>query len=158
MAELSPPPSRLVQEIFRLDWPRYDSRAALRCLPAMAIALGFGLMVHEPAGGIVAATGTLAAGLASSRRLQGSQLLPMILTGAAAAGAAKPDARIFAHLRRAAGALPLEILHVGDDPLADVVGATQAGMQAVWLNRGARSWPAEFAPPPRTVSTLADIF
>jgi putative hydrolase of the HAD superfamily len=77
---------------------------------------------------------------------------------AAAAGAAKPDARIFAHLRRAAGALPLEILHVGDDPLADVVGATQAGMQAVWLNRGARSWPAEFAPPPRTVSTLADIF
>jgi putative hydrolase of the HAD superfamily len=76
---------------------------------------------------------------------------------ASAAGAAKPDARIFAHLLRIAGVEPIEVLHVGDDPLADVVGATQAGMQAVWLNRDARTWPAHFAPPLRTVSTLAEI-
>jgi FMN phosphatase YigB (HAD superfamily) len=38
-----------------------------------------------------------------------------------------------------------------------VVGATQAGMQAVWLNRDARTWPAQFAPPARTITTLADI-
>jgi len=77
---------------------------------------------------------------------------------ASAAGAAKPDARIFAHLLRIAGVDPIEVLHIGDDPLADVVGATQAGMQAVWLNRDARTWPGHFAPPPRTVSTLAEIF
>jgi putative hydrolase of the HAD superfamily len=76
---------------------------------------------------------------------------------ASAAGAAKPDARIFAHLQRAAGVAPMEVLHVGDDPLADVIGATQAGMQAVWLNRDARAWPDQFAPPLRTVTTLADI-
>src|SRR5882757_1497950 len=76
---------------------------------------------------------------------------------ASAAGAAKPDARIFAHLLRAAGVEPNEVLHVGDDPLADVVGATQAGMQAVWLNREARTWPGEFAPPLRTIATLAEI-
>jgi HAD superfamily hydrolase (TIGR01509 family) len=76
---------------------------------------------------------------------------------ASAAGAAKPDARIFAHLLRVAGVEPSEVLHIGDDPLADVVGATRAGMQAVWLNREARTWPHEFAPPPRTISTLADI-
>jgi putative hydrolase of the HAD superfamily len=52
---------------------------------------------------------------------------------------------------------PIEVLHVGDDPLADVVGATQAGLQAVWLNRDARTWPEQFAPPARTVTTLADI-
>ncbi len=76
---------------------------------------------------------------------------------ASRAGAAKPDARIFAHLLELAKVEPIEVLHIGDDPLADVVGARRAGMQAVWLNREARRWPDEFAPPPRTVSTLADI-
>ena len=76
---------------------------------------------------------------------------------ASGAGAAKPDARIFAHLLELANVEPMEVLHIGDDPLADVIGATRAGMQAVWLNRESRSWPDEFAPPPRTVSTLADI-
>jgi putative hydrolase of the HAD superfamily len=77
---------------------------------------------------------------------------------AIAAGAAKPDARIFAALVRMAGVSAAEITHVGDDPLADVVGARQAGMQAVWLNRGgARDWPAWLAPPARTISTLAEI-
>lgn len=73
------------------------------------------------------------------------------------AGAAKPDARIFSALRRLAGVSAQEVLHVGDDPLADVVGATQAGMQAVWLNRESRRWPGELAPPARTISTLAEI-
>src|SRR6202166_1025014 len=62
---------------------------------------------------------------------------------AAAAGAAKPDARIFSALKRLAGVSAAEVLHVGDDPLADVVGARQAGMQAVWLNRESRRWPGE---------------
>ncbi len=76
---------------------------------------------------------------------------------ASAAGAAKPDPRIFAHLLQMAKVEPIEVLHIGDDPLADVIGATRAGMQAVWLNREARRWPSEFAPPARTVSTLAEI-
>jgi putative hydrolase of the HAD superfamily len=77
---------------------------------------------------------------------------------AIAAGAAKPDARIFAALQRMTGVSAAEVLHIGDDPLADVVGATQAGMQAVWLNRESRRWPEAFAPPARTISTLAEIF
>jgi putative hydrolase of the HAD superfamily len=76
---------------------------------------------------------------------------------ASAAGAAKPDARIFAHLLRSAGVDAIEVLHIGDDPLADVVGATQAGMQAIWLNRERREWPSQFAPPLRTVTTLAEV-
>jgi HAD superfamily hydrolase (TIGR01509 family) len=76
---------------------------------------------------------------------------------ARAAGAAKPDARIFAALLELAGVEARQVLHVGDDPLADVVGATQAGMQAVWLNRDAREWPRGLAPPPRTIATLAEI-
>ena len=76
---------------------------------------------------------------------------------ASTAGAAKPDARIFAHLLRAAGVRPAQVVHVGDDPLADVVGAMSAGLRAVWLNRDGRPWPVELAPPPRTVSTLAEL-
>jgi putative hydrolase of the HAD superfamily len=76
---------------------------------------------------------------------------------ARAAGAAKPDSRIFAQLLSAAGARASEVLHIGDDPLADVVGATRAGIPAVWLNRDSREWPQQFARPARTVTTLAEI-
>jgi putative hydrolase of the HAD superfamily len=76
---------------------------------------------------------------------------------ASAAGAAKPDARIFAALIDMAGVEASQVLHIGDDPLADVVGATRAGLQAVWLNRDARRWPESFAHPTRTISTLAEI-
>jgi HAD superfamily hydrolase (TIGR01509 family) len=76
---------------------------------------------------------------------------------ASAAGAAKPDARIYAALLRMAGVEAHQVLHIGDDPLADVVGAMQAGMQAVWLNRDARRWPPQYERPARTVSTLAEI-
>src|SRR5271163_3283725 len=76
---------------------------------------------------------------------------------ARAAGAAKPDARIFARLAALAGVEAHQVLHIGDDPLADVVGATQAGMQSAWLNRDARHWPVQFARPARTITTLAEI-
>lgn len=56
------------------------------------------------------------------------------------AGVAKPDRRIF---QQAADflKLPLDaVLHVGDDAALDVVGAVEAGMQAVWINRDDHSW------------------
>lgn len=76
---------------------------------------------------------------------------------AVAAGAAKPDARIFRHLAEAAGVDAAQVLHIGDDPHADVRGAMSAGMQAIWLNRDSRAWPAELGAPPRTIATLAEI-
>jgi HAD superfamily hydrolase (TIGR01509 family) len=76
---------------------------------------------------------------------------------AIAAGFAKPDPRIFLHLERTAGVEAGQVLHIGDDPHADVQGAAAAGMQAIWLNRDARPWPAELGAPPRTISTLAQI-
>ena len=76
---------------------------------------------------------------------------------AIAAGAAKPDARIYAALLEMAGVEAAQVLHIGDDPLADVIGATRAGMQAVWLNRNGKSWPGHLPPPLRTISTLEEI-
>lgn len=55
-------------------------------------------------------------------------------------GAAKPGVEIFAAAARQLGLNPAAILHVGDDPVADVGGAAAAGMQTVWLNRSGQPW------------------
>jgi FMN hydrolase / 5-amino-6-(5-phospho-D-ribitylamino)uracil phosphatase len=98
----------------------------------------------------------LSNGNADLRRCGVSDLFEGHVT-AIAAGASKPDARIFAQLLRAAGVDAAQVLHVGDDPHADVHGAAAAGMQTVWLNRDARPWPAGLPAPARTISTLDQI-
>src|ERR1700732_2233339 len=60
---------------------------------------------------------------------------------AISAGAATPEARIFKRSQEEARVEAAHVLHIGDDPHLDVVGAAQAGMQAAWLNRNAKSWP-----------------
>jgi putative hydrolase of the HAD superfamily len=76
---------------------------------------------------------------------------------AISAGAPKPDIRIFARLLDAAGVDAASVLHIGDDPQLDVVGAMRAGMRAAWINRGARQWPAHLPPPSLTIATLEDL-
>lgn len=49
-------------------------------------------------------------------------------------GYAKPDKRIFEHLLRLTGTTPDNIIHVGDNPRADVGGATSMGMRAILLD------------------------
>ena len=50
-------------------------------------------------------------------------------------GVGKPDARIFHEACQRAGAMPAQVLHVGDDLLLDVHGALQAGLRAAWVAR-----------------------
>jgi putative hydrolase of the HAD superfamily len=75
-------------------------------------------------------------------------------------GAAKPDARIFHAAAELLGVAPGSILHVGDDPLMDMVGARDAGLRTAWMNRNGEAWPAEFGTPPeldlRDMAELAD--
>lgn len=59
---------------------------------------------------------------------------------AAEFGVAKPDPGIFLEACRRAGVAPHEALHVGDDPLLDVVGAKRAGLRAAWIERRGRRW------------------
>jgi len=60
--------------------------------------------------------------------------------GAREVGVAKPGRRIFEVAAEAAGFAPREVLHIGDDAALDVLGALDAGMQAVWLNRDGGEW------------------
>jgi putative hydrolase of the HAD superfamily len=63
-------------------------------------------------------------------------------------GVAKPDPRIFAAAAERLGVAPEEILHVGDDPVLDVVGARDAGLRTAWINRARAPWPDELGAPP----------
>lgn len=61
-------------------------------------------------------------------------------------GVGKPDARIF---HAAAGAVDVraaDVLHIGDDAGLDVLGALNAGMQTVWLNRPENQWQHDDKP------------
>jgi len=73
------------------------------------------------------------------------------------AGMLKPDPRIFAMLLEAGGVRAAEVLHVGDDPKADVEGARSAGIRPVWVNRRGLRWPDEFSPPEHAVGSLAEL-
>jgi FMN phosphatase YigB (HAD superfamily) len=63
-------------------------------------------------------------------------------------GMAKPDRRIFEAAAELLKVEPAQILHVGDDPQMDVVGARDAGMHTAWINRDRKPWPAELGPAP----------
>jgi HAD superfamily hydrolase (TIGR01549 family) len=78
--------------------------------------------------------------------------------GAREHGAAKPDASIFHALCERLGCAPSEVLHVGDDPELDVLGARRAGLRCAWINRHGGDWlhgdaPDVVAP---DLSALAD--
>jgi len=73
---------------------------------------------------------------------------------ASALGCAKPDIRAYDALAAALTLEPAEILFVGDEPYADVVGPRNAGMQTVWVNRGALTWPDELASPDHVIADL----
>jgi putative hydrolase of the HAD superfamily len=73
------------------------------------------------------------------------------------AGMLKPDPRIFGLLLHRAGLDTAQVVHVGDDAVADVEGARRAGVTPVWINRSGRAWPAAESPPPVTVRTLTEL-
>jgi putative hydrolase of the HAD superfamily len=72
--------------------------------------------------------------------------------GAREHGAAKPEPSIFLAACERLGCAPHEVLHVGDNVEADVLGAARAGLRTAWLHRDDMRehqpyWPhAEIAP------------
>jgi FMN hydrolase / 5-amino-6-(5-phospho-D-ribitylamino)uracil phosphatase len=99
---------------------------------------------------------TLSNGNADLRRIGLAHHFEVTLH-AAALGCAKPDARSYAELAAALTLTPAEILFVGDEPHADVVGPRAAGMQTVWVNRGALTWPEELPPPDHVIADLDEL-
>ena len=72
-------------------------------------------------------------------------------------GVKKPDPVIFHAAAACLGVPPTDILFIGDNPIADIVGAHAAGMPAAWLHRD-QAWPAEIKDKPEfVISTLGDL-
>lgn len=56
-------------------------------------------------------------------------------------GVAKPDASLFHAAANKGGVDPSQLIHVGDHPIDDVFGASNAGARGIWFNRhGAQRW------------------
>lgn len=73
-------------------------------------------------------------------------------------GAAKPDRLVFEAACHRAGVEPHQMLHVGDEPESDVIGAARHGMVAVWLNRSGALWPDHVDPVPHVqVRSLDEV-
>ncbi len=69
-------------------------------------------------------------------------------------GVAKPHPAIFDAASTAAGVPASQVLHVGDDPQRDVIGARAAGMRTVWMNRDGQTWPGG----PPADAQISDLF
>jgi FMN hydrolase / 5-amino-6-(5-phospho-D-ribitylamino)uracil phosphatase len=79
-----------------------------------------------------------------------------VVVNAREAKMAKPDTRIFDLTALKLGVANAHVLHVGDDATLDCMGALQAGMQTVWVNRSDAQWQYGM-PQPMTVSNLSEL-
>jgi putative hydrolase of the HAD superfamily len=73
-----------------------------------------------------------------------------------AVGVKKPDPEIFFRALKEAGVSAAEAVFVGDHPENDVIGATRAGMRAIWV-AGMCRWPNEFPKPVLQILGLHEI-
>ena len=73
------------------------------------------------------------------------------------AGAAKPAQPIFDIAVRKAGVRTNEVLHVGDHPETDIVGATNAGLRTAWMNHSDAEWPDHLPSPDVTVRSVTEL-
>ena len=70
--------------------------------------------------------------------------------------ASKPLPDMFHAAMRESGAACHEVIHVGDNPEHDVLGAQQLGLFTVWMNSGDWRWPGG-EPADAQISTLAEL-
>ena len=79
------------------------------------------------------------------------------VVAAAEAGFAKPARPIFDQAVARSGCLRAEILHVGDHPQTDIMGAREAGLRTAWINRNDEQWPDDLPGPDAVVTTIAEL-
>ena len=80
-------------------------------------------------------------------------------------GVSKPAPDMFHAALDKSGVLPEEIVHVGDNPEHDIVGAQAVGMRTIWMNARNLAWPGgeradweiqNLSELPRAISKIAE--
>jgi putative hydrolase of the HAD superfamily len=72
-------------------------------------------------------------------------------------GVRKPDVEIFRRALLELGSEPETTWHIGDSVESDVLGATAAGLQPVWLNRSNAPRPVDLVGEVTVVTTLLEL-
>ncbi len=145
--------------------------AALPVTPPADVAeavLAAGLRYRSFDDVVPALDGLAAAGCALAVVSDWDASLPRVLDGvglldrfavvsvSAVAGARKPDSAVFRYALDGMGVAPEDAIHVGDDAVRDCVGAANAGLRAVLLDRGALG-PDVPCPRVETLTGLLDL-
>ncbi len=76
---------------------------------------------------------------------------------AADVGARKPAPEMFRAALAQARAQASQMIHIGDQPLDDIEGASRLGIPSVWANFTGADFPPDYRRPTFTVTRLADI-
>lgn len=69
----------------------------------------------------------------------------------------KPDPHMFNQCLAALELPRNELLHIGDNPIADISGGHNAGVQTLWFNQFRQAWPEHLTRPHYEVQTLSGI-
>ena len=75
----------------------------------------------------------------------------------ASVGKKKSEPDIYRHVLNLANISADEMVHVGDHPQQDVLGAQSAGVFAVWLNREGQQWAVEDYQPDAEIQSLHEL-
>ncbi|MEV4456376.1 HAD family hydrolase [Microbispora sp. NPDC049633] len=75
---------------------------------------------------------------------------------AAECGFHKPDPEIYRCMLDGMRVEAGDVLHVGDDPVEDVIAARRAGLDTAWINRDQREWTHDEMPS-MTVADLREL-
>ncbi len=76
---------------------------------------------------------------------------------AAEAGAKKSEPQIYQLALSRLSVAAEHVIHIGDDPVQDVLGARRAGIYTVWLNRQVQSWPEKSFQPDAQITDLYEL-
>ncbi len=72
-----------------------------------------------------------------------------------AEGIQKPDRRIFELAAERCGSSLAGGWMIGDNPVADIQGAYNAGLDSVWVTGTVEAWPADLRPPTHSAATVS---
>lgn len=80
-----------------------------------------------------------------------------LIISSESARAYKPRAEIFLGTAETMGVRPNELLYVGDSPIADVLGAHNAGLPVAWVNRYGATLPEKIPAPDLEMTDLRGL-
>jgi len=72
-------------------------------------------------------------------------------------GTWKPDRLIFDEALRLGGSAASDAVFIGDSIDHDMIGAAEAGVRTIWVNRHRHVWPTAMTDPDRVVGSLRDL-